>query len=282
MHKESTTKMVNLFDRLPMDVIKYEIIPYIANDYFARVGINSLLPPVDRQSTPLRRGAALELGMSLSVVKLNRLVAKATNTEGPPSKAELIGETFAYLLTNPLILQHNLTFRNTALAKAATFADPDCSQYYLLPEATKANLIDKSCELIVLAACKPYLYHCNSALSKDSRWSPVEGGGRHIVVDNERALILAAKEEYAKRIAAEKIRRSKPHWEYFSRGRYRYDDDDVDGDWEFGYFDNNEQWVYLEQEQEQEQEQEPEPVVSRRGTVMGADGWETVVAKRRR
>jgi hypothetical protein len=274
-------KMVNLFDRLPMDVIKYEIIPYIANDYFARMGINFLLPPVDRQRAPLRQSASLELGMSLCVVKLNRLVANATNAADPLSKAEYIAETFSYLLKNPLILQHNMTFRNTAIAKAVTFADPDCNQLEVLPEANKANLVDKSCQLLTFAASTPYLYHCTSALSKDSKWSPIEGAGRHVVVDNERALIAAAKEERAKFRAAEKERRSKPHWRFFTVSRGRYRDDDYDGDWVFGYFDAEERWVYLEDPQEQEQEQE-QPVVSRRGTVMDSDGWEWVVSKRRR
>lgn len=276
--------MVNLFDSLPLDVIKYEIIPYIADDYFARIGINSLLPPVDRQRAPLRCGASLELGMSLCVVKLNRLVANATNAADPLNKAEYITETFNYLLKNLLILQHNMTFRNTAIAKAATFADPDCNQLEVLPEVPKANLIDKSCQLLALAACTPFLYHCTSALSKDSKWSPIEGAGRHVVVDNERALIAAAKEERAKFRAAEKERRSKPHWHFFStrRGRYRDDyDDDDDGDWGFGYFDAEERWVYLEEPQEEGQELE-QPVVSRRGTVMDSDGWEWVVSKRRR
>jgi hypothetical protein len=272
--KRKQDKMINLFDSLPLDIIKYEIIRYIADDYFARIGINFLLPYIDRQSTPLRRGASLELGMSLCVVKLNQLVANATNAKDPLRKAEYITETFNYLLKNPLILQHNMSFRNTAIAKAATFADHDCNQLEVLSEVTKADLVTNSCQLLALAACTPFLYHCTSALSNDSKWSPIEGAGRHMVVDNERALIAAAKEKRIRFMASEKERKSKPHWNYFIRRSYRYYDDD-DGDWEYGYFDANEKWVYLEEEQEQ-------PVVSRRGTVMDSDGWEWVVSKRRR
>ena len=268
--KKASQKMINLFDKLPLDVIKYEIIPYIANDYFGRMGINFLLPPIDRQSNPLRHGAVTELGISLSVVRLSRLIINATNAQDQQNRAEEISETFKYLIINPLLLQHNMSFRNTALAKALTFADPDCNQYTVLPEANKANLVTKSCQLLAFAATKPYLYHSGCAITKDSKWSPVEGAGSHVVVNNEKALI-----------AAEKVRKSKPHWHYFSRGMYRYDyEDDQDGDWEYGYFDVNEKWVSVEQEQEQEKEQVP--VVSRRGTVLGKDGWETVVSKRRR
>lgn len=45
---------VTLFDCLPLEVIKSKIIPFIADDYFARIGINSVLPPVDRTGTKLR------------------------------------------------------------------------------------------------------------------------------------------------------------------------------------------------------------------------------------
>jgi len=277
--KRKQDKMVNLFDSLPMDVIKYEIIPYISNDYFSRMGINFLLPPVDRQRAPLRRGAVTELGISLSVVRLSRLIANATNTQDQQNKAEQISETFKYLLINPLLLQHNMSFRNTAIAKATTFADANCNQYAVLSEANKANLIDKSCQLLAFVASTPYLYHSGCALTKESKWSPIEGAGNHVVVDNERALIAAAKEAHAKLMAAERERKSKPHWHFFTFSRGRYRDDDYDGDWEFGYFDNDEKWVYLEDPQEQEQEQ---PVVTRRGTVMDSDGWEWVVSKRRR
>jgi hypothetical protein len=40
-----------LFDNLPLEIIKYEIIPYL--NYYERMAVNISLPPQDRISTPL-------------------------------------------------------------------------------------------------------------------------------------------------------------------------------------------------------------------------------------
>jgi len=40
-----------LFDNLPLDIIKYEIMPFL--NYYERMAVNISLPPQDRMSTPL-------------------------------------------------------------------------------------------------------------------------------------------------------------------------------------------------------------------------------------
>ena len=40
-----------LFDNLPLEIIRYEIIPYL--NYYERTAVNLCLPPQDRMSTPL-------------------------------------------------------------------------------------------------------------------------------------------------------------------------------------------------------------------------------------
>ena len=41
-----------LFDNLPLEIIRYEIIPYL--NYYERMAVNISLPPQDRISTPLK------------------------------------------------------------------------------------------------------------------------------------------------------------------------------------------------------------------------------------
>ena len=278
--------MSTLFDFLPLDVINYEIKPYIENDYFARVGLNALLPPIDRRGTPLLQDTARQLHLSLHIAPIKKLTHDASLVEGPVRKAEAIATLFDFLIHNPLILQHNLSFRNTALRQATTFADPNCSQYTLLEDVDFTPLIFKAGLLLELMEKTPFLYQLNTFQS-NAKWTAVDGAGLCVVVDNSHLLAVALAKERALALEAEKLRRSKPHMRVVYRTRlvyrrYRYDDDDYDEDedWEYGYYDEANIWVCLKEEEEEE-EQSPLRI-SRQGTVLEEDGWERVVSRKRR
>ena len=95
--------MSTLFDFLPLDVINYEIKPYLDNDYFSRIAINALLPPNDRRGTHLGKDAARRLHMSLHIPLLKKLTNDAACAEGPVGKAAAIVVVFELLINNPLI-----------------------------------------------------------------------------------------------------------------------------------------------------------------------------------
>lgn len=280
--KES--KMSNLFDRLPLDVIDYVIRPFVGNDYFARIGMNFLLPPVDRQGSPLKRDAAKQLELSLASARLKPLLAEAAAGTAP-TKAVAIGATFDFMAANPLILQHNRAFRDVVFIQATTFANPDCPQYALLEAVVAATLVAKAQRLLDLVTNLQGPFEQISTSCSDQKWSAVSGGAAPVIVDNS---LLLAEAEAATALA----RRSTPHWRCISR-RMRYrrgrwdsddDDDDVDDDWEYGYFNDADRWVCIERESAwtpRSDEPEEQPRVSRRGTVMEADGWEKVVGRRR-
>jgi len=279
--KKNGKKMSTLFDFLPLDVINYEIKPYIENDYFARLALNALLPPIDRRGTPLRQDTARQLYLSLRIAPLKKLTHDASLAEGPVRKAEAIATLFDFLINNPLILQHNLSFRNTALRQATTFADPNCSQYISVQMTAVTPLICKAGLLLEIMEKTPFLYQLNTFQS-NAKWTAVDGAGLRVVVDNSYLLAVALAKEKALALEAEKLRRSKPHWRVVNRRRgyySRYYDDDEE-DWEYGYFDKAHKWVCLEEEQKEE-EQSPQRV-SRKGTVLEADGWERVVSRKRR
>ena len=277
--------MSTLFDFLPLDVINYVIKPFIENDYFARVALNGLLPPRDKRATLLREDAAKQLALCLSTVKLKKLVHNATWAEGPQAKAEAISVLFEYLIHNPLILQHNMNFRETAFRQATTFSDINCVQYNVLEESTKGCLVEKAVLLLNVIGRNPFLYSLISSLGNE-KWSAVDGAGVCHVVDNSRWLAIAAAKARVMEAEAEKVRRSKPHWRIVYRvrryySRYSdYDDYDEDEESEYGYYDAEDKWVLLKAEWEEEEEEPPR--VSRQGTVLEADGWERVVSRRRR
>ena len=279
--KKNGKKMSTLFDFLPLDVINYEIKPYIENDYFARLALNALLPPIDRRGTPLLQDASKQLHLSLQIAPLKKLTHDASLAEGPVRKAEAIAMLFDFLIHNPLIMQHNLSFRNTALRQATTFADRACSQYTLLEDVDVTPLICKASLLLEIMEKTPFLYQLNTFQS-NAKWTAVDGTGLCVVVDNSKALALALAKERTLALEAEKARRAIPHWRVVNRSRryYSHDESDYDDDedWEYGYFDKADKWICLEEEEEV---QSP-PRISRQGTVLEEDGWERVVSRKRR
>ena len=284
--KKKMQPMSTLFDFLPLDVINYVIKPFIENDYFSRVALNGVLPPRDKRATLRREDAAKQLALCLNTVKLKKLVNNATWAEGPQAKAEAISVLFEYLIHNPLILQHNMNFRETAFRQATTFADINCVQYSTLEEKQKVCLVLQASLLLEVMGRTPYLYPLNPSLGNE-KWSAVDGAGDCIVVDNSRWLAIAAAKAKAKAAEDEKVRRSKPHWRVVYRNRrycrknsydsYDYDYDEEEES-EYGYYDKDNKWVLLADEEQWQKEQ---PRMTRQGTVLEADGWERVVSRRR-
>ena len=254
--------MSTLFDLLSQDVINYCIRPYLADDYYARIALNSLLLPGDKRYTPLRIDAVKQFEMTLNLVKMEKLVNVATYSHNNFEKAKGILEVFNFLLKNPFIIKHEQKMWNVVFKQATTFADENSPQYTLLEGSVKEELIDKARLLLILISKTPILKTITTSKTNET-WSAVDGAGIYSIVDNASALA-----------ALEVARRSKPHWRVFYRG---YDDDD--GEEEYGYFDARDKWVFLKDEYEWSQEEEPH--VSRQGTVLEEDGWEKVVSRKR-
>lgn len=303
-----------------MDVIRFVILPYVANDYFARVAINSMVAWDEKIASPLKKNAAIQLEISLITPKLKRLLegcefdpylhimAKDEEKKArAEQKALKICEIFDINIKNPILLKHNLNYRQTVERKAREFADPDCSQYSIVCDETKVLVLAKAIQLLEAVVSNPFRFAESG--SGQENWSPIDGAPARVIVDNSALLAVARARERAAAEAAEKERRSKPHWRsicYYRRGRYSGDSDDDsygDEEWQYGYYeDGNYPWICLKteirnewggseedeqyeewrQQQQEEWERQEQPKVSRRGTVMEADGWERVVPRGQR
>lgn len=223
--------MPSQFDDLPLDVIKYEILPFVANDYFARMGINSMVQPVERTSTPLRKNAAAELDMAFTLMSYKK---KGLNVEGevlesPAQRLEWLIEVFNFNIKDPHFIKYAKVFRDMITKKAQHYANPDIDEYSLVSEDEKARLTLKATQILEVLAKNPYLYEAHPSV-KNEMWSPIDGVKPRMIVDNSELL--------------EKIRRSKPHWREieFKRGRsHRY----YDYYREYGYYDSNDEWVKM-------------------------------------
>jgi hypothetical protein len=217
--------MPSKFDELPLDVIKYEILPFVANDYFARMGINSMVKPVERTSTPLRKNAVAELDIGLSLIsyKKKRLNIEAAPLENSSKRLELLTRIFDFNINDLQFMKHAKGFRDMLTKKAETYASPNINEYELVSEDEKALLMLKATQILEALAKNPYVCEARPSFINET-WSPIDGVKPRIIVDNEELL--------------EKIRRSTPHWREieFTRGHYYS---------EYGYYDSNDEWVKM-------------------------------------
>jgi hypothetical protein len=238
--------MPSKFDKLPLDVIKYEILPFVKNDYFARMGINSMLQPVERTSTPLRKNAAAELDMALTMMNYKK---KGLYAEGGLLKtsAQRLGRLIAIFNFNIYdlhFIKYNKNFRGVITEKAEHYANPNINEYEFVSEDEKANLILNAAQMLEVLSKNPYVCEAYTSVIND-KWTPIDGVKPRIIVDNKELL--------------EKIRRSKPHWRIVEEKRKRwrprrnisdsdYSDEEYDdehGKMEYGYFLKDNTWVAL-------------------------------------
>jgi hypothetical protein len=224
--------MPSKFDDLPLDVIKYEILPFVANDYFARMGINGMLQPAERSSTPLRKNAMAELDIALSLISYKKkgLHVEPTLIETSSERLELLTRIFDFNINDLHFIKHAKNFRDMLTKKAETYANPNMNEYDLVHEDEKANLMLKATQILEVLAKNPYVCEARPSFINET-WSPIDGVKARIIVDNEELL--------------EKIRRSTPHWREieFERGRtHRY----YDYYREYGYFDSNDTWIVID------------------------------------
>ena len=229
--------MATMFDLLPLDVIKFEILPFVANDYFARMGINGILQPEERVSTPLRKNAVAELEMSIALYgykKDNLNQQEFTASE----RGKKLMAIFDFLNKNPTFLKYDKNYRNATIKKVEEYSDPNFPQYAVLNEDEVAQLVSKAKQVVETLAKNPYVCEivCGTL---EPIWSPIAGAKPRVIVNNS-ALLEAAERE----------RSSKPHWRLVTKTRFirssrNYDHEyEEDEDWEYGYFDKNE-WVKL-------------------------------------
>lgn len=228
--------MPSKFDELPLEVIKYEILPFVANDYFARMGINSMLQPVERTSTPLRKTAAAELDMSFTLMSYKK---KGLNVEGQlletsAQRLERLIAIFNFNIKDPHFIKYYKNFRGVMTTKAEYYANPNINEYEVVSEDEKGHLILKATQILELLAKNPYLCEAHPSVGND-KWSPIDGVKPRMIVDNSELL--------------EKIRRSKPHWREIEVKRGRSHRHEEDGDYhyyrEYGYYDSNDEWVKM-------------------------------------
>ena len=239
--------MPSKFDKLPLDVIKYEILPFVENDYFARMGINSMLQTAERISTPLRKNAVAELDMAFTIMtykKKKGLYAKGELLKTSAQRLERLIAIFDFNINDVNFLKYDKNFRRAIKAKAEHYANPNINEYELVSEDEKANLILKATQILEVLAKNPYLYEAYSSVIND-KWTPIDGAKSRIIVDNAALLEEKRRSTPYWRIVEEKRKRWRPRRNIRDNDYSDEEYDDEHGKMEYGYFLKDNTWVAL-------------------------------------
>jgi len=172
----------HLFANLPLDMIQFEIFPYL--DYDTRVKVNLMLPVQDRIRTPLKKDAALQFAMALVATRLTSIMNKiAGNLDRRAVRNRYLLKLFRDIPKYFFVLQYNSKLREAILLKCADYSDPDNQEYANASPHVKKTLPDICRAILHLAETKPLMYEIQG-VSKNMPWTPLKNANPIEVVDN--------------------------------------------------------------------------------------------------
>ena len=152
--------MQYLFDNLPLDMIQFEIFPYL--DYDSRVLANTMLPPVDRIRVPLKKDAALQFALTYSSMKICSYLKKLDTVTGT-TRRRLILKIYREIPKHFHILEYSERARTEILKKCLEFSDPNGDEYESSTHHMKREL-PKLCKTIIeMGAKRPFIRHVETA-----------------------------------------------------------------------------------------------------------------------
>lgn len=163
--------MPTLFDRLPLDIIKYVIGSYLKNDYFARISINNLLAPSDRSSFPLNKDAVKQVGLSLAITEMKTTFKKSAKCDDVAKRKIMFLD---FIHKNPLILQHHPAYRKLFKLRVDMLCHKDYYLYSKEPEITTAALINKGRQLLNFIEQTPFLYKLKLSWAEE-QYTAIDG-----------------------------------------------------------------------------------------------------------
>lgn len=137
------TTMTYLFDNLPLDVIQYEIYPYL--DYNSKVILNCMLPPQDRIRTPLKNGVGLSVVIKILAVRLSRKLNEFPGLT-PIGRSRKFLNLIRNFDTYYLILQHCERARKNILDVLRDFSNPASERY-----GSSSKYVRTTCSILSLA-----------------------------------------------------------------------------------------------------------------------------------
>ena len=175
--------MAHLFDNLPLDMIHYEIFPYL--DYNSRVTANVMLPPKDRISVPLKKDCAIVFALHFIGPKGAEFIESLKE----PGNNLVISRRYMHFGRNIheffYACQYRLEIREGMISLLRCFSDPNHKRYEHLSPYVKKNLPPLAIlQLETLQTKFPFIKEVT--LIKRDKWTPITGNGAHPYCEAEK------------------------------------------------------------------------------------------------
>lgn len=168
--------MTYLLDNLPLDMIHYEIFPYL--DYNSRVTANVMLPPQDRISVPLKKDCAILFALhnlANKGLEFSKMMKQPGSNLVISRRYMKFGRNIHELF---FVCQYRLEIREAMVAILTGFSNPDYEKYQQLSPYVKKNLPPLvTSQLETLQTKFPFIREV--ALIKASSWTPISGHPAH-------------------------------------------------------------------------------------------------------
>jgi hypothetical protein len=177
--------MQYLLDNLPLDMIQFEIFPYL--DYDSRVTANAMLPPVDRIQYRLKKDAAIQFALTYSSMKIYSYLKKMDIATGI-QRRRCVLKIYREIPKHFHILEYSEKARVEILKKSAEFSDTNGDDYRESTTHMKKTL-PKLCRVILDMAMKRPFIRLVETSGRDG-WSAISCKEPMHIVDND-ALVRA-------------------------------------------------------------------------------------------
>jgi hypothetical protein len=185
--------MSSLSDKLPIDVIHYVILPFLANDYDTRDALNMVLAPHERKGTPFAKDATIKFRLIQAYPYIQRGIRFADIEKNLDIRANAIIELISILRKYSVILEYSENFRKTCIKKFSSFVEPTYYENLNVDPMIKNKLITESTSFLYDIENKyPFKYNikCVSGLV-----SFIDGLGPPHIVDNSISGLLLLQQD---------------------------------------------------------------------------------------
>lgn len=172
--------MPYLFDNLPLDMIHYEIFPYL--DYNSRVTANLMLPLQDRARIPLNQHTAIHVAMYIGVARLGAYLKAVDKSVSSHARNRNVLKMYREFPKYYFMFQYHQNLRTVCLEKTREFSNPANTDYEGRSKHFKTTLI-ALCNKMLEDVEQKYPFIENIYIEKHDEWSAIRNS-RHVIVDN--------------------------------------------------------------------------------------------------
>jgi len=166
-----------LFDNLPLDIIQYEIHPYL--DYNSKVTMNCMLPPQDRISSPLSKGIGINIVVKILALRLKRQLKDCIEGVGL-IRTRNVMKLFRDFGKYYIIFQYCKKARDANIVMMQEFGDPQSQRYGSASKYVREKVSAMAAVHLANIEERPYISEFVQLKCCD-HWSAVGSGKHHIV-----------------------------------------------------------------------------------------------------